>query len=63
MTDSLLMRICTVRYDHKPCEQIKSQIITCCLRQQHHRDFFEVLQTAAPKLHTKYKRPRQTINT
>ena len=62
MTDSFLMQLCTVRYDRKPFEQIKSQILTCCVKQQHHQDFFEVRRFAAPKRHTKYKRPRQTIN-
>ena len=62
MTDSFLMRLCTVRYDRKPFEQIKSQILTCCLKQRRHRDFFEVRRTAAPKRHTKYTQPRQTIN-
>ena len=57
------MRLCTVRYNRKPFfEQIKSQILTCCLEQKRHRDFFEVQRSVAPKRHTKYKQPRQTIN-
>ena len=59
MTDLFLMRLCTVRYDRKPLEQIKSKILTCCLEQLRHQDFFEGRQTAAPKRHTKYKQPRQ----
>ena len=62
MTDSLLMQFCTVRYDRKPFEKIKSQILACCVEQQRHRDFLEVQQIAAPKRHTKYKQLRQTIN-
>ena len=62
MTDSFLMRVCTVEYDRKPFEKIKSQILTCCVEQRRHRDFFEVRWIAAPKRHTKYKRPRQIIN-
>ena len=62
MTDSCLKRLCIVRYDRKPFEKFKSQILTCSLEQQRHQDFFEVRQNAAPKRHTKYKRPIQTIN-
>ena len=62
MTDLLLMKLCTVSYDRKPFEQIKSQILTCCVEQQRHQDFFEVLWNAALKHHTKYKQTRQTIN-
>ena len=62
MTDSFLMRFCTVRYDCKPSEQIKSEILTCCVEQQRRRYFFEVRPIAAPKRHTKYKQLRQTIN-
>ena len=62
MTDSFFMRLCTERYDRKPFEQTKSQILTCCVEQQRHRDFFEVQQIAAPKRRTKYKRPIRTIN-
>ena len=61
MTDSFLMRLCTERYDRKPFEQIKLQILTCCVEQQRHQDFSEVRRIAAPNCHTKYKRPRQTI--
>ena len=62
MTDLFFMRLCTETYDRKPFEQIKSQILTCCFEQKRHRDFFEVQQISAPKRHTKYKQPRQTIN-
>ena len=62
MTDSFLMRLCTERYDRKPFEQIKSQILACCVEKQRHREFFEVRRIAALKRHTKYKRPRQKIN-
>ena len=62
MTDSFLLRFCTVKYDCKPFEQIKSQILTGCVEQQRHQDFFEVRPTASPKCHTNYKLPRQTIN-
>ena len=62
MTNLFLMQLCTVRYNHKTFEQIKSQILTCCLKQQRHQDFFEVLHNAAPKRHTNYKRQRQTIS-
>ena len=62
MTDSLLMRLCTERYDRKTFEQIKSQILTCCLEQQRHQEYSEVQWTVAPKRHKKYKKPRQTIN-
>ena len=62
MTDSFLMLLCTERYNCKPFEQIKLQILTCCVKQQRHQDFFEFRQIAAPKRHTKYKQPRQTIN-
>ena len=62
MTNSFLMQLCTVRYNDKPFEEIKSQILTCCLEQQRHQDFFEVRRNAAPQRHTKYKLPRQTIN-
>ena len=62
MTDSFLMRLCTVRYNRKPFEQIKFQILTCCVKQQRHQDFFEVQRIAATKRHTKYKRPRHKIN-
>ena len=55
MTDSFLIQLCTIGYDSKPFEQIKSQILTCCLEQQRHRDFFEDRRNAAPKRHTKYK--------
>ena len=51
-----------VRYDRKPFDQIESQILTFCVEQRRHRDFFEVRRTAAPKRHTKYKRPKQTVN-
>ena len=34
MTDSFLIQLCTVMYDRKPFEQIKSQILTCYLKQQ-----------------------------
>ena len=59
MTDLFLMQFCTVRYDHKPFEQIKSEILTCCVEHQRHQDFFEVQHISVPKCHTKYK---QTIN-
>ena len=62
MTDSFFMRLCTERYDRKPFEHIKPQILTCCVKQKCHRDFFGVRRIAAPKRCTKYKRPRQTIN-
>ena len=62
MTDSFLMRLCTVGYDRKPFEQIKSKILMWSVKQQGHRDFFEVRRIAAPKRHIKYKLPRQTIN-
>ena len=62
MTDSFLMQLCTETYDRKPFEQIKSQILMCCVKQQRHRDFFEVRRIKAPKRHTKYKQPRQKIN-
>ena len=62
MTDSFLMRLCTVRSDRKPFEQIKSQIITFCVEQRRHRDFFEVRRTAVTKCHIKYKRARKTMN-
>ena len=62
MTDSFLMQLWTVRYDHKTSERNKLQILTCCLKQRRHRDFFEVQRSAAQKRHTKYKLPRQTIN-
>ena len=62
MTNSFLMQLCNVRYDRKPSEKIKLQILTCCIKQQRHRDFFEVIRFVAPKRHKKYKRPRQTIN-
>ena len=62
MTDSFFMQLCTERYDHNPFEQIKSQILTCCVEHQRHRDFFEVQWIAVLKRHTKYKQPRQTIN-
>ena len=57
MTDLVLMRLCTVKYDSKHFEQIKSQILMCCVKQRRFRDFFEVRRIAAPKRHTKYKRP------
>ena len=57
-----LCNFSTVRYDRKPFEQIKLQILTCCLKQWRHRDLFEVQRTAPPKRHTNYKYPRQTIN-
>ena len=62
MTDLFLMRLCTEKYDHKPFEQIKSQILTCCVEQQRHKDFCDVRLIAAPRRHTKYKQPRQKIN-
>ena len=62
MTDSFLTRLCTERYDRKPFEQIKSQILTCCVEQQRHPEFFEIRRFAAPKRHKKYKLPRQKIN-
>ena len=62
MTDSFLMRLCTEKYDRKPSEQIKLQILTCCVKQKRHRDFFEVRGIVALKRNTKYARPRQTIN-
>ena len=62
MTDSFHMRLCTEKYYRKPFEQIKSQILKCCVEQLSHRNFFEVRRIAAPKLHTKYKGSRQTIN-
>ena len=62
MTDSFLTRLCTERYDRKPFEQIKSHILTCCVEQLRHQDLFEGWRFAAPKRHTKYKLPRQTIN-
>ena len=43
-------------------KKIKSQILMCSLEQKCHRDFFEVRWSLDPKRHTKYKRPRQTIN-
>ena len=46
MTDSFLMRLCCERYDRKPFEQIKSQILTCCVKQQRHRGIFEVRRIA-----------------
>ena len=62
MTDSFLMRLCTVRSDHKPFEKIKPQILTCCVKQRRHQESFEVQLTAVPKCHTKYNPPRQTVN-
>ena len=62
MTNLFLMQLCTERYDRKPFEQIKSQILTCCVKHQRHQDFFEVRRFAAPKRHTKYKQPRHKIN-
>ena len=56
------MQLCNIRYDRKPFEQVKSQILTCCLEQQRHRDLFELQRTVVPKRHTMYKYPRQTIN-
>ena len=55
MTDSLLLQLCTVRYDHKPFEQIKSKILTCPVEQRHHQDLIEVQRTAAAERHKKYK--------
>ena len=61
MTDYFLMLSCNVRYDHKPFEQVKSQILTSCVKQQRHRDFLGIRRTEAPKHHTKNKRTRQAI--
>ena len=62
MTVFPLMRLFTVRYDRKPFQQIKSHILTCCLKKWRHQDIFELRCTAAPKRHTKYKRPGQKVN-
>ena len=62
MTDSFLIQLCTVRYDHKPLKKTRSQNLTYYFEQKHHQDFFEVLRNAGPKHHTKYKCLRQTIN-
>ena len=62
MTDSFFMQLCTEKYDHKPFKTNQIADLTCCVEQQRHRDFFEVRLIAAPKRHTKYKRPRQKIN-
>ena len=62
MTNSFLMPFCTVRYNRKPFEQIKLDILMCCVKQKRHQYLFEVQQIAGPKRHTKYKRPRQKIN-
>ena len=60
MTDSFFMRLCSERYDRKPFEQIKAQVLKGGVEQQRHRDFFEVRRIAAPKTHKKYEWPRQT---
>ena len=62
MTDFFLMLLCNVRNYRKPFEQIKSQILTCCLEQHHHQDLFEVRQLIAPKRHTNHNQTRHTIN-
>ena len=62
MTDLFLIQLFTVKYDRKHFEQIKSQILTCCLKQQRHQELFEVRRTVSPKRNTKYKWARQTIN-
>ena len=62
MTDSFLMRLCTEKYDRKPFYIHQIADLTCCVEEQRHRDFFEVRLIAAPKHHTKYKRPRRTVN-
>ena len=62
MNNSFFMRLGTKRYDRKTFEQIKSQILTCCVKQQRHPEFFELQRFAAPERHTKYKLPRQTVN-
>ena len=41
--------------NHNPFEQIKSQILACCVEQQSHGDFFEVRPFVAQKRHTEYK--------
>ena len=56
------MRLCTERYDHKPLKANQIVDLTCCVEQWRHRDLFGVRLIAAPKRHTKYKRPRQRIN-
>ena len=62
MTDLFPTYLFTEGYDHKPFEQIKLQILTCCVEQQRHRHFFEVQRFAAPKRHKKYKRTMKSIN-
>ena len=62
MTDSFFMRLCTEKYDRKPFKTNQIADLTCCVKQQRHRDFFEVRLIVAPKRHTKYKQPRQAIN-
>ena len=59
MTDFSLCNFSAVRYDCKPFEQTKLKILTFCLEQQCHRDYFEVLRNAAPKRHKEYKIPRR----
>ena len=62
MTDSFFMRLCTEKYDRITFKTNQIADLTCCVEQQRHRDFIEVRLIAAPKRHTKYNRPRQTIN-
>ena len=62
MTDSFFMRLCTEKYDRITFKTNRIADLMCCVEQQRHRYFFEVRLIAAPKRHTKYNRPRQTIN-